>query len=109
MPEPTFLYDCRGTDTISKNLLLSARGYEQILRKHLREIALKAGPRAVSDHYAQLSWEYKVAGEKQAFQKCKLISYLWWPDHRAPLRKLRAVMKGVKTKMIMRHESVADS
>jgi glycosyltransferase involved in cell wall biosynthesis len=94
VPEPTFVYDCRGKDTISKNLLRGAKGYEQILRKHLREIALQAGPRAVSEHYAWLSSEYRSAGDERASRRCRHISYLWWPSPRVPLRKLRAVMTG---------------
>jgi glycosyltransferase involved in cell wall biosynthesis len=92
VPEPTFVYDCCGTDTISKNLLRGAKGYEQILRKHLRDIALKAGPRAVSQHYAWLASEYRITGDKRAFRRCRYISYLWWPSPRVPLRKLKAVM-----------------
>jgi glycosyltransferase involved in cell wall biosynthesis len=92
VPEPTFVYDCRGTDTISKNLLRAARGYEQILRKHLREIALKAGPRAIAEHYAQLSSEYRIAGDERASRRCRYTSYLWWPNPRVPLRKLKAVL-----------------
>jgi glycosyltransferase involved in cell wall biosynthesis len=91
-PEPTFVYDCRGTDTISKNLLRGAKGYEQILRKHFRDIALKAGPRALSEHYARLSSEYRSAGDEGASRRCRYISFLWWPNPRVPLRKLRAVM-----------------
>jgi hypothetical protein len=68
VPEPTFVYDCRGMDTISKNLLRGARGYEQILRKHLRDIALRAGPRAVSKHYARLSSEYRIAGGERLLE-----------------------------------------
>jgi GT2 family glycosyltransferase len=44
VPEPTFVYHCRGIDTISKHLLRGAKGYEQILRKHLRDIALTGMP-----------------------------------------------------------------
>lgn len=94
VPEPTFVYDCRGTDTISKNLLRGAKGYEQILRKHLRDIALRVGPRAVSEHYARLSSEYRIAGDERASRRCRYISSLWWPSPRVPLRKLRAVMMG---------------
>jgi GT2 family glycosyltransferase len=92
VPEPTFVYDCRGTDTISKNLLRGAKGYEQILRKHFRDIALHAGPRAVSEHYARLSSEYKIAGNEGASRRCRRISYLWWPSPRVSLRKLGTVI-----------------
>jgi glycosyltransferase involved in cell wall biosynthesis len=90
--EPTFVYDCRGMDTISKNLPRAAKGYEQILKKHLRDIALQVGPRAVSEHYVRLSSEYRAAGDERASRKFRRISYLWWPSPRAPLRKLGAGM-----------------
>lgn len=94
VPEPTFVYDCRGTDTISKNLLRGAKGYEQIVRKYLFDIALRAGPRAVSQHYARLSSEYRSAGDQRASQRCRCISFLWWPNPRLPIRKLMAVIGG---------------
>ena len=37
-PEPTFLYDCRHIDTISKDLLRAAKGYEQVFTKHFWSI-----------------------------------------------------------------------
>jgi hypothetical protein len=94
VPEPTFVYDCRGTDTISKDLLRGAKGYEQIVRKHLRDIVLHAGPRSVSEHYARLSSEYRIAGDQRAFRRCKYISYLWWPNLRMPLWRMRQLWRG---------------
>src|SRR5262249_9836877 len=35
--EPTFVYDCTGSDTISKDLVKSAMGYEYIVGKHCFE------------------------------------------------------------------------
>jgi glycosyltransferase involved in cell wall biosynthesis len=32
--EPTFIYDCSSADTISKDLLRTAHGYEQVFSKH---------------------------------------------------------------------------
>jgi glycosyltransferase involved in cell wall biosynthesis len=93
VPEPTFVYDCRGTDTISKDLLRGAKGYEQIVRKHLRDIVLHAGPRSVSEHYARLSSEYRIAGDQDSFRRCKYISYLWWPSPRMPLRRMRQLWR----------------
>jgi glycosyltransferase involved in cell wall biosynthesis len=94
VPEPTFVYDCRGTDTISKNLLRGAKGYEQILRKHLRDIVLLTGPRSVSKHYAWLSSEYRMAGDQRASRRCKYISYVWWPNPHVPLRQIRKAIGG---------------
>jgi glycosyltransferase involved in cell wall biosynthesis len=101
VPEPTFVYDCRGRDTISKNLLRGAKGYEQIVRKHLRDIALQVGPRAVSKHYAWLSSEYRSAGDQRASLRCKKISYLWCPTPRkllGALKRKAAVSLSVATR-----------
>jgi hypothetical protein len=92
--EPTFVYDCRGTDTISRNLVRGAKGYEQILRKHLRDIALLTGPRSVSKHYAWLSSEYRMAGDQRASRRCRYMSYVWWPNPHVPLRKIRKAIGG---------------
>jgi hypothetical protein len=92
VPEPTFVYDCQGTDTISKHLLRGAKGYEQILKKHLYDIALRVGPRSISGHYARLSSEYKTAGDEAAAQRCRYISYAWWPSPLLLLWKLRKVL-----------------
>jgi len=32
VPEPTFVYDCRQGDSISKDLLRAAKGYEQVFK-----------------------------------------------------------------------------
>src|SRR5262249_12613287 len=55
VPEPTFIYDCTGTDTISMNLLNGARGYEYVVHKHLAAILLRAGPRTISEHYITIA------------------------------------------------------
>ena len=41
--EPTFIYDCRGGNTISQNRLHAAIGYEQIIHKHASAIRKFAG------------------------------------------------------------------
>jgi glycosyltransferase involved in cell wall biosynthesis len=91
--EPTFVYDCRGTDTISKDLIRGAKGYEQIVTKHLYAIAANTGPRSVSQHYARLSYEYRKAGDDVAARRCKITSFAWWPSPLTLLRKLRAELR----------------
>jgi glycosyltransferase involved in cell wall biosynthesis len=90
--EPTFIYDCRGTDTISKNILRDALGYEQIVRKHILAILLHAGPRALARHYRLAASRYQRAGDQRAVQRCTLLALLWWPFRpRAILRQLGRV------------------
>jgi glycosyltransferase involved in cell wall biosynthesis len=48
---PTFVYDCRGSDTTSKDERRAAQGYKQVVRKHLLPIMFRLGPRAISNHY----------------------------------------------------------
>jgi glycosyltransferase involved in cell wall biosynthesis len=62
VPESTFVYDCRGTNTISKDLLRNAAGYEQIVRKHRWEILRVAGIKPLVENYQMISKFYLDAG-----------------------------------------------
>lgn len=89
VPTPTFVYDCRGVDTISKDLLRDARGYEQLVRKHTLAMLTHAGPRVLSRHYGILGSRYLTAGHREAAVRCKLLAFLWWPFRpRTILRRL---------------------
>jgi len=46
VPEPTFVYDCRQGDSISKDLLREVKGYEQVFTKHFWSIFRVLGPTA---------------------------------------------------------------
>jgi len=50
-PQPTFVYDCRSPDAISKQMVRSGRGYEQVFHKHYFAILLHARPQALAHHY----------------------------------------------------------
>jgi glycosyltransferase involved in cell wall biosynthesis len=84
--EPTFVYDCTGDDTISKNVLTGASGYEYIVNKHLPEILLHAGPKAVSQHYAMIGVYYAQAGASDLAVNSKWKSFWWWPSPRRVIR-----------------------
>jgi hypothetical protein len=88
VPNPTFVYDCTGYDTISKDLAKSAMGYEYIVRKHCFEILRYLGPRAVSQHYETATRFYVEAGASNLADKSKWKSFLWWPSPRRAIRKL---------------------
>lgn len=79
VPEPTFVYDCRGADTISKKTLRDAQGYEQIVHKHVLAILLHVGPRGLADHYRFIASRYRMAGEQRAARRCDVLALLWWP------------------------------
>jgi glycosyltransferase involved in cell wall biosynthesis len=64
---PTFTYDCRGQDTISKNLQRGVVGYKQIINKHKKEIFKIGGIKAISQHCLNLSSQLKNIDKNQSF------------------------------------------
>ena len=50
VPEPTFVYDCRQGDSISKDLLHDAKGYEQVFTKHFWSIFHHIGAQGSSQN-----------------------------------------------------------
>jgi glycosyltransferase involved in cell wall biosynthesis len=88
VPEPTFVYDCRGTDTISKNTLRAATGYEQVIRKHTSAILSYTGPRTLAQHYDAVASLYRAAGDQGAARRCKMVAIVSWPRPRTILRKV---------------------
>jgi glycosyltransferase involved in cell wall biosynthesis len=77
--EPTFTYDCRGTDTISKDTLRDAVGYAQVVHKHFRSILRHCGPIAVARHYRGIAYRYRDAGSLRNYVRYMVLSCLWWP------------------------------
>jgi glycosyltransferase involved in cell wall biosynthesis len=75
--EPTFLYDCRNSDSMSKSDLLGARGYEQVIRKHFKAILLSAGPGGLASHYQTSAMWYQRGGDRKAARRCILTAQMW--------------------------------
>jgi glycosyltransferase involved in cell wall biosynthesis len=92
VPHPTFVYDCTGNDTMSKNLIKNAMGYEYVVRKHCVEIFQHLGPRAVSQHYTRIAGHYVEAGALKLAGKYKWKSFLWWPNPRRAVRKIKTAL-----------------
>ena len=86
MPEPTFVYDCTGNDTISKDLTRVAMGYEYVVNKHRSEIFWRLGPRAIAQHLETIARFYVEASASELAAKAKLKSLLWWPSPRRVIR-----------------------
>jgi hypothetical protein len=72
----TFVWDCRGTDTITKDRRRDALGYEQVVRKHFLSM-LRTGPATLSNHYRKLAQRYAEAGAKPDALRSKLYAKLW--------------------------------
>jgi glycosyltransferase involved in cell wall biosynthesis len=77
--EPTFIYDCRGDDNISKNMVREAEGYKQVFNKHFFEIVRKLGPQVVAHHYRHIADRYQAARNQNSARRYQIIALLWWP------------------------------
>ena len=77
VPVPTFVWDCRGEDTITKDRIRDAKGYEQVVRKHFWSMLRCAGPAAIRDHYEKLLKRYRWAGLEITALKYLGYSKLW--------------------------------
>jgi glycosyltransferase involved in cell wall biosynthesis len=61
-PRPTFVYDCRNSDTISKNPGKDADGYRQVINKHGVSVIKKCGRRALANHRYIIARKYLRIG-----------------------------------------------
>jgi cellulose synthase/poly-beta-1,6-N-acetylglucosamine synthase-like glycosyltransferase len=86
---PTFVYNCQGADTISKDLRRAAQGYKQVVNKHLLPILFKLGPRAISRHYRAIAQFYSLAGEDKQARMSNFSAFLWWPSPRRAMHWAR--------------------
>ncbi len=86
--EPTFIWDCRGTDTMSKDARRSAEGYRQVVLKYFTSILTNLGPKAMSDHYRAIANYCSLAGDAAAAAKHRRTAFAWWPDPRIVMRKI---------------------
>lgn len=74
---PTFIWDCRNTDTISRNMRGNGKGYEQVLHKHYMAILRHAGPHALARHYRVAATWYQRGHDQRAVRRCLLMSLIW--------------------------------
>lgn len=74
---PTFVYDCRHADAMSKDLLRGGRGYEQVFRKHLFAILRHVGSRGLVYHYQVAERWYEGGKDQGAARRCARLSRLW--------------------------------
>ena len=72
MPEPTFIYETGGTDSISSDKSRSAQGYEQVVRKHQKSILRHCGRGGLIEHYVTIQRLYREAGDAERERKARL-------------------------------------
>ncbi len=61
--QPTFIYDYRCEDSMSRDSILNGEGYTQIVRKHASVIWKNLGMRGLAYHYTKISGWYKDGGD----------------------------------------------
>ena len=90
VPQPTFVYDLRRTDTISKNKLRGAIGFEQVFHKRYGDVLWHCGPGTLASHYRTAAAWYAAAGAKRAVARCEAMGMLWsCVDVRSAGRRVR--------------------
>ena len=77
--EPTFIYDRHSADTISRNLLRTAQGYEQVVSKHHWSILRHLGPKALASHYYKAAELYREAKDERRACCCSNMAIVLWP------------------------------
>jgi glycosyltransferase involved in cell wall biosynthesis len=77
--EPTFVYEQRGSDTISKDSRRSVAGYEQVVRKHAKAMLRNGGPRVLSGHLVEAAHQHAAAGDRWTALSRLLAAGALWP------------------------------
>ncbi len=93
-PEPTFIWDCRYPDTISKDFIRNGKGYEQVFLKHFWAILRYLGPSALARHYRLAARWYQRGGDMQSERRCNLKAFIWSSvDPRTAVSRIKRLLK----------------
>jgi glycosyltransferase involved in cell wall biosynthesis len=95
---PTCIYDCRQSDSMSRNDLLGAKGYEQIFHKHFIAILSGPGPGALAHHYQTAAAWYERGGDQAAVRRCQLMARVFsCLDPKIVLRKFSKALHSTRS------------
>jgi glycosyltransferase involved in cell wall biosynthesis len=83
--KPLMIYHIHGGDSISKDRIKEAEGWQYIVEKYRAEILKNMGAKVLAQHYRQIATFYLNAGERQ--RACKFF-YLAYINNRADVRLL---------------------
>jgi glycosyltransferase involved in cell wall biosynthesis len=75
-PQPTFVYDLRSSDAISRDLIRGGMGYEQNIVKHRWEIIRHVGIGALSTHYDIAALWYSNGKDFKNARRCTLLALI---------------------------------
>ena len=74
--KPLMIYHVHGGDTISKNKVKEAEGWQYIVEKYSAEILKNVGNKVLAQHYSQIATFYLEAGERQRACKFSDLAYI---------------------------------
>ena len=74
---PTFVYDYRCEDAMSRNAILNGRGYEQIFTKHKLDILKINGAGNLSEHYEVAARWFGQGKDFENEKRCRRQALLW--------------------------------
>lgn len=83
---PTFIYYSHGGETISKDGLREAQGYEQVFNKHKDDIFRFLCRKDLALHYRLIAKLYERAGKTNEARKFLLLALFKWPFGRVLLQ-----------------------
>jgi glycosyltransferase involved in cell wall biosynthesis len=75
-PQPTFIYDLRSSDAISRDLIRGGAGYEQNIVKHRWEIIRNVGIGALSTHYDIAALWYNSGNDLKNARRSTLLALI---------------------------------
>jgi glycosyltransferase involved in cell wall biosynthesis len=74
--KPLMIYHIHGGDTISKNGVKEAEGWQYIVEKYRAEILKNLGCKVLAQHYDRISTLYLKAGERRRARKFCYLAYI---------------------------------
>ncbi|HUW56389.1 MAG TPA: glycosyltransferase family 2 protein [Planctomycetota bacterium] len=77
LPMPTFIYDCAGTDRMTKTHTKGGRAYERIVRKHFWPMVRHAGFGGLAIHAYVAGYCYWLGGGRLEALRCWTLFVFW--------------------------------
>jgi glycosyltransferase involved in cell wall biosynthesis len=88
LARPTFVYDCRNSDSMSVNKMRAAVGYTQVFTKHWLPILRRLGPWGLAAHYHHMASMYEEAGDRKNSRRYWRAAFCLWPFSRPTFKEI---------------------
>jgi glycosyltransferase involved in cell wall biosynthesis len=74
---PTYIYDSRNEDSISRQKIRGGKGYEYVFRKRFFSILFLTGPGTLGKHYKLAADWYREGNDGYNYYRCYFLSLFW--------------------------------